>query len=254
MKRLRIGYAVFAALLITAIAGLCVFAKAEIPSPTDRFFINDYANVIDADTENYIFEKGKAYNNGGGPQVAVLTMNSIDGESVEDFSIETARKWGIGDKDSDNGVLILLVTGSRDIRIEVGYGLEGVLNDGKCGRFIRAASDMLSKGDYSGGIKQIYDAVIGELEEPSEDDEDDSALELISAVVIAVLLIAMWTIASRNNRRGGGGGFYRGYRGGYHGGGFGGGSFGGGGFSGGNGGGFSGGGGGFGGGGASGKF
>ncbi len=250
MKRLRIGYAALTALIITALMSLCAFA-ADIPSPTENFFINDYANVIDADTETYIFEKGKAYNNGGGPQVVVLTMDSIDGESVEDFSVETARKWGIGDKDSDNGVLILLVMDSRDIRIEVGYGLEGTLNDGKCGRFIRAASGLLSSGDYSGGIKQIYDSVIGELEEPTEDDEDESAGEIIGAVTVVVLLIAMWIIASRNNRRGGGG-FYR--RGGYRGGYYRGGGYRGGGFGGGSGGGFSGGGGSFGGGGASGKF
>ena len=95
---------------------ICAFAKVDIPNHTDRFFINDYANVIDSETEDYIFEKGKAYNANGGPQVVVLTMESIDGNDLEDFSIETARKWGIGDKDADNGVLILLVMDSRDIR------------------------------------------------------------------------------------------------------------------------------------------
>ncbi len=62
------------------------------------FFINDYANVIDSETEDYIFEKGKAYNANGGPQVVVLTMESIDGNDLEDFSIETARKWGLAIK------------------------------------------------------------------------------------------------------------------------------------------------------------
>lgn len=228
---------------------ICAFAKIDIPSATDRFFVNDYANVIDAETENYIYEKGREYNANGGPQIVVLTMDSIDGVDLEDFSIKTARKWGIGDKDADNGVLILLVMDSRDIRIEVGYGLEGVLNDGKCGRFIRNAANMLSTGDYSGGIKQIYDDVIGELEEPSPDDEDetDPIAEFLIAVIVAVLTIAVWIIASKRNGRGGGGGYYR--RGGYYGGG---GGFGG--SSGSSGGGFSGGGGGFGGGGASGKF
>lgn len=237
-------------LLITAV-NICAFAKINVPSPTSQFFINDYANVIDADTESYIYDKGREYNSNGGPQVVVLTMDTIDGESVEEFSIETARKWGIGDKDSDNGVLILLVMDSRDIRIEVGYGLEGVLNDGKCGRFIRNASDMLSSGDYSGGIKQIYDSVIGELENPTTDDSDDTdpIAELIAAIIVAVMIIAMWIIASK---RGGGGGYYR--RRGYYGGGFGSGGFGSGGFGGNSGGGFSGGGGSFGGGGASGKF
>lgn len=232
-------------LLIFAL-NICVFAKSNIPTPTDKFFINDYANVIDSETETYIFEKGKEYNANGGPQIVVLTLDSIGGDAVEDFSIETAREWGIGSKDENNGVLILLIKDSRDIRIEVGYGLEGVLNDGKCGRFIRNAKDKLSSGDYSGGIKQIYDSVIDELENPTPDN--DAAKELLSGFIVAALIIAMWVIASR---RGGGGNYRRRrYYGGYGPGNFGG--FGGG--FGGSGGGFSGGGGSFGGGGASGKF
>lgn len=226
---------------------VCAFAKIKAPEPTDRFFINDFADVIDSETEQYIFETGKAYNAGGGPQVVVLTMNSIDGEDIESFSIRTAREWGIGDKDEDNGILITLVT-EGDIRIEVGYGLEGVLNDAKCGRFIRNATDMLSEGDYSGGIKQIYSDVIGELENPTpidEEDEDVSAIEAIIALIIFILLFGTWGGIRRRGWFGGG----RFYGGGWHDGGFGGG------FGGGSsGGGFSGGGGSFGGGGASGKF
>ncbi len=250
--RNRIKYAALPLALFILLINISVLAAASIPAHTERFFINDYANVIDSETEDYIYETGKKYNDGGGTQVVVLTMESIDGSSLEDFSIETARKWGIGDADKDNGVLILLVTDSRDIRIEVGYGLEGVLNDGKCGRFIRAASDKLSSGDYSGGIKQIYDSVIGELEEPTEDtDEDDETGNVIFYGVVILAFIIFVIISSHFGGRGGGSRRARTF-GGYNtfGGtrsGFGGGSnFGGGGFSGG--------GGGFGGGGASGKF
>lgn len=246
MKR-RIRFTALITAFTAVILCVCAYAKTDIPSPTERFFINDYADVIDAETENYIFEKGKAYNSNGGPQVAVLTVNDIGSSSVEDFGIETAREWGIGSKDADNGVLVLLVTDSRDIRIEVGYGLEGVLNDGKCGRFIRNAVPFLSAGDYSGGIRSIYDDIIGELEEPTPDDDVNKGDigDIIAAFITAGMLIAIWIIASRR-----GGGHYRGGR--FTGGGFGGfGGFGGSGFGGG---GFSGGGGGFGGGGASGKF
>lgn len=244
MKSFKIRYFALVSLIIVFALNLYALAKIDVPEHTDKFFINDFADVIDSETEQYIFEMGKTYNNGGGPQIVVLTMDSIDGNSVEEFSLETAREWGIGGKDEDNGVLILLVTGSRDIRIEVGYGLEGVLNDGKCGRFIRNAKDMLSSGDYSGGIKQIYNDVIGELEDPTPDDEEDSAFPYEAfAVILFIILLIIW----RNiGGRGGHGDRY--YGGGYHGG------FGG--FSGGgsSGGGFSGGGGSFGGGGASGKF
>lgn len=254
MKKIR--YCPFLAAFLILLFSLCAYAKTEIPAPTSQFFINDYANVIDKETENYIFERGKAYNENGGPQVVVLTMPSIGGEAVEDFSIETARQWGIGQKDENNGVLILLVMDSRDIRIEVGYGLEGILNDGKCGRFIRNASSRLSAGDYSGGITQIYDSIIGELEAPTPDDTEEGSGfgTIIKAIIlIAVLFLVLRIISGGSNGRGGGrrrwyGGYYTRGFGGFSGGGFGGrgGGFGGGGFSGG--------GGSFGGGGASGKF
>lgn len=250
MSRGKIRFAALISAIFVLFINICAFAKVSIPSHTDRFFINDYADVIDSETEDYIFEKGKAYNANGGPQVVVLTMKSIDGNDLEDFSIETARKWGIGDKEENNGVLILLVMDSRDIRIEVGYGLEGVLNDGKCGRFIRNATDSLSAGDYSEGIKQIYDSVIGELEDPTPDEEDDEKkIETIMYIAFFVLIVIV-VIISNIRGRGGRGGYRRG--GGYYGGGY----YGGGGFSSGDsgGGGFSGGGGSFGGGGASGKF
>lgn len=253
MKRFKIRYAAFFAAVVFAALNLCCFAKAEIPEPTNRFFINDFANVIDDETEQYIFEQGKAYNGNGGPQVVVLTMQSIDGYSVEEFSIETARKWGIGDKDEDNGVLILLVMDTRDIRIEVGYGLEGILNDGKCGRFIRNAAPLLSDGDYSGGIKQMYNDIIGELEDPSPDEKNEGDAGVIPAIILTIILLIIWG-RIKHGRGGFGGGGFTG-RGGFGGfGGSSGGGFGGGSFGGSSGGGFSGGGGSFGGGGASGKF
>ncbi len=96
---------------------------------------------------------------------------------------------------------------SRDIRIEVGYGLEGVLNDGKCGRFIRNATDSLSAGDYSEGIKQIYDSVIGELEDPTpdEEDDDDTMVEIMTYVVFFIVLAIVVFITNIKGRGGRGG-------------------------------------------------
>lgn len=240
MRRIFSFIVVLCILFITT----TVFSKGDIPKPTSEFFVNDYADVLDNETERYICDLGKTYYEGGGTQVVVLTMKSIENSSVEEFSLSTARQWGIGDKEKDNGVLILLVLDSHDIRIEVGYGLEGVLNDGKCGRIIRQATSMLTGGDYSGGIKQIYTDVVGELENPTTDDSDNSEeiLCYIIAFCIVIVLILFVMIFSKGNggnsgnsgsgnTRNTGGGFYMGGFGGSSGGGFsgGGGSFGGGG-------------------------
>lgn len=68
--------------------------------------------------------------------MVVVTVQSLGGRDIESYSIGLAREWGIGDKDDDSGVLLLLSTGDRQVRIEVGKGLEGSLTDGKSGRIL----------------------------------------------------------------------------------------------------------------------
>ena len=147
--------------------------------------------------------------------------------------------------------MILLAVTDREIRIEVGTGLEGTITDTKSGKFIRRAKEQLSANDFDSGLKNIYNDVIGELENPTPNEDDNAGI--ISTIIPLVIFIFLIFLI---NLRGGGrrGGHF--YGGGWHGGFYGGsGSFGGrGGFGGGSGGGFSGGGGGFSGGGASGKF
>ena len=187
-------------LLIVAITSVLVLTACaddvEIPRPTDKFFINDFADVIDDTTERYIYEKGKDYYYNDGTQVAVVTMKTIGSKTLEEFSINLARDWGLGDKEKDNGVLVLMVMNTRQIRIEVGNGLEGVLNDGKCGRFIRDGKTELSKDNFSEGIKIIYDDIIGELESPTEDIpeesdgiDSDQMLLIIICIVIGVFML-----------------------------------------------------------------
>lgn len=88
MSRGKIRFAALISAIFVLFINICAFAKVDIPNHTDRFFINDYANVIDSETEDYIFEKGKAYNANGGPQVVVLTMESIDGNDLETFRLK----------------------------------------------------------------------------------------------------------------------------------------------------------------------
>ena len=223
-------------LLIVAITSVLVLTACaddvEIPRPTDKFFINDFADVIDDTTERYIYEKGKDYYYNDGTQVAVVTMKTIGSKTLEEFSINLARDWGLGDKEKDNGVLVLMVMNTRQIRIEVGNGLEGVLNDGKCGRFIRDGKTELSKDNFSEGIKIIYDDIIGELESPTEDipeesdgiDSDQMLLIIICIVIGVFMLIVImvnfidgisggssggssWSSGGDGGFSGGGGGF-----------------------------------------------
>jgi len=100
-------------------------------------------------------------------QIAVLIIPTLEGDNLEDYSIRLADKWKVGQKGKDNGVILLIVKGDRKIRIEVGYGLEGVLPDGLAGQIIREniAPHFLRGNFYSGieeGVSKIIAAIKGE--------------------------------------------------------------------------------------------
>lgn len=227
-------------------------------TPTDRFFVNDYADVLSGQAEEAMYAQGVQLQEKTGAQVVAVTVDSLDGEPLEDYSFELARAWGIGEKDKDTGVLLLLAVEERQVRIEVGSGLEGALPDGKTGRILdHYAIPSLRKNDFSTGMQRAYDAVVNEVylefglepEEgyvpadqlPAAGEDEGFPLAGLVGIVLVVLLLAV--LGPRLPFFAYFGGFGRGGRGGF-------GGFGGGGFSGG-GGGFSGGGGGFSGGGSS---
>ncbi len=142
-------------LLILLLPFVCSF------SHTDAFYVNDYAGVLTESQEARITASARELASKTKAQVVVLTVKSLEGKSIEEYAIEVARDWGIGDKKEDNGVLILLSTGDREIRVEVGYGLEGCLPDGKTGRLIDThAIPYYREDDFANGTEQLFYAVL----------------------------------------------------------------------------------------------
>ncbi len=197
--------------------------------------------------------QGESLYSACGAQVVVATVSDLGGNDIESYSLNMARSWEIGDKDENNGVLLLLAVSERKVRIEVGYGLEGALPDSKTGRILDTyGMDYFRNDEFSEGLASVYNSLINEvyIEYGLVADENYTPVinysgddELFSAVVAVFVVIAViiYLILRRILPFG-----HRHYRGGFYGGG----SFGGGSFRGG-GGGFSGGGGSFGGGGSS---
>lgn len=106
-----------------------------IVSPTKEFYVNDYANILSSETEKYIIDKSSQLANIDGTQIVVVTVNNLEGDTIENYANTLFRNFGIGDKTKNNGLLLLLALEERQFRVEVGYGLEGILPDGKTGRF-----------------------------------------------------------------------------------------------------------------------
>lgn len=134
------------------------------PAPTSVFYVNDYAGVLDTETERFIESAAAALERTTSAQVVVVTLNGIGDNALEEYSLGLFREWGIGDARKNNGVLILLDIGGRQTRIEVGYGLEGALPDGKTGRIQdNAMSPHFSAGNYSRGIKDGFIYIVNEI-------------------------------------------------------------------------------------------
>jgi uncharacterized protein len=243
---------------------VAILSALQVPELQAR--INDYAGLL-SETEKTKLESYLTYvENNSGAQIALLTIPSLQGDSLESYSIRVADKWKLGEKGKDNGVLLLIALEEKKIRIEVGYGLESVLTDAATGYIIREIMvPSFKKGNYEQGIAEGLAAIGGAVtrEAPisseviNESSKDESNLAAIIPFIIFILIFFAGGIGrSRRYRRKGfspvaaffmgsmmGSSMSRGSRGNS--------GFGGGGFSGG---GFSGGGGGFGGGGASGGW
>jgi uncharacterized protein len=128
-------------------------------------YVNDFAGVLSAPAKEKLAALCGEVDRKAGAQIAVVTVSSLGGEPLEQFSIDLATQWGVGPKQQARGVLILLAPNDRKYRVEVGYGLEPILPDGKVGGFGREAVPFLQRSDYDGAallLTQRIAAVIAQ--------------------------------------------------------------------------------------------
>jgi uncharacterized protein len=243
----------------------------QIPEkPADQTSVYDYINLLSAGNKSALEQKLLRYSDSTSTQIVVAIINSTEGENINFLGAQWGQKWGIGQADKDNGILILLAHGDRRVAINTGYGVEASLTDAMSRRIIETVIiPEFKQGDFYGGLDQGADAIFSVLngefkEERTLDEPSEFPLGSLLPIIIFIVIIIILSSRNRRNRGGKGGGRSSGmdlwdiiilsnmgkggYRSGSSGGGFGGGGFGSGGFGGGFGGG------GFGGGGASGGW
>ena len=109
-------------------------------------YVNDFAGVLDASTKSQIEDICTQIDQKAHAQIALVTINTLDGSDIESYAVDLFNQWGIGAKSTDHGVLILYAIQDRKARIEVGYGLEPILPDGKTGGFQREAIPLMRSG------------------------------------------------------------------------------------------------------------
>jgi uncharacterized protein len=257
--------------LLLGFVALPIFGQASIQIPAKPTgYVNDFANVLSQNARNQLTALCTEVDQKAKAQIFIVVVPSLNGQPIEDFSLNLATKWGVGPKQTSSGVLILLAVQDRQYRFEVGYGLEPILPDGKVGGFGREAVPYLRAGNYDAAMmvmtRRVADVIAqdrgiklsaGPLP-PARTDRSTGTQSggILTLLLLGFFIFFLFKMMSGGSGRGGGSGWWIGPmigsgmgRGGWGGGGFGGGGFGGGG------GGFGGGGGGsFGGGGASGSW
>jgi uncharacterized protein len=149
--------------LLSSIALLVVLIPqlgyADFPKPTG--YVNDYAGVIQAGTRTKLEGVLQGVEKKTGVEIAVVTIPSLEERPIEDYAVDLYQQWGIGKKGKDEGALILVAPHEKRVRIEVGYGLEGALNDAQAGRIIRDLMiPYFKEGDFTRGIVIGAQAVI----------------------------------------------------------------------------------------------
>jgi len=198
--------------------------------PTD--YVNDFAHVLDSGTITQLDDICLQIEQKAHAQIAVLTINSLDGSDIDSYAVDLYKRWGIGSKASDHGVLILLAVQDKKYRIEVGYGLEPILPDGKVGGFGREAVPLLRQSNYGGAVAlmtaRVASAIaqdagvtltgarpnISELpRQPPGNELSPGGMVVLAIIVLLVLLtplrkVLFWLLLFGGS--GGGGGGYRG--------------------------------------------
>lgn len=156
----------FLFLLLLVISFTTQVSALDIVKPTEDFYVNDSAEILTEDTEKYIMSNSVSLYDKTGAQIVVVTIKDLNGISIEDYSLELARQYEIGDSEKDNGILLIVSVNDREIRIEVGYGLEGVIPDGKAGRILdNYVIPYLKDNDWNNGMLNGYKAIYKELSE-----------------------------------------------------------------------------------------
>lgn len=231
--------------------------KAEIPEkPNPPRLVNDFAGILSTDEQNALEQKLINEDNTSSNQFTIVTVETLEGNDIADYAVNLALKWGIGQKEKNNGILILVAKSERKIRIEVGYGLEEKVTDALSKRIIEnEIKPFFKEGKYYEGLNAGVDALHKAADGTYVNDKPIVRKKKrntgLGGFIVAIIIIVILARIFGRNNRGGGGGFLTGWligsmlsggrRGGGFGdfssgsgsfGGFGGGSFGGGGASG----------------------
>lgn len=170
--------------------------------------VNDYTNTLSAAEISALEQKLVAFDDSTSTQIAVVLINSLEGYDIADYSTQLFQKWGIGEQNKNNGVLILASLGDRKIWITTGYGVEGALPDAIAKRIIEnEIKPYFRQGNYYQGFDAGTDAIISYTKGEYKNDKKQQARGRSGngAFIVLIIIIIILIVISKRGGRGGGG-------------------------------------------------
>lgn len=200
----------FLVILFSVLSISFLQAQNVLPKPNPAKLVTDQAGVLSAEQKAILENKLVALDDSSSNQIAIVLVKTLDGYPIEEYATKLFREWGIGNKKTNNGVLILASIDERKIRIEVGYGLEGAIPDITTASIIRnEIVPSFKTGEYYHGLdlatNSLSKAAVGEYKvqrEKASKGKGSSGGSLITFLIILVIVIAL---VSGGGRGGGGG-------------------------------------------------
>ncbi len=193
---------------------------ATLPAP--QGYVNDFAGVLSEPVRQQVEALCASVQRQAHAEIAVVTIKSMEGDqSIEEFATQLEEKWKVGPKGTDRGVLMLLVMNPRRGRIEVGYGLEGILNDAKVGDIGRSMQADAQANDYNAavplGVRQIANVIAADagvtLTTATRNSRQEAVPrssigfgQIVLFVILGIFILSVMGRGGRGGRGGGGGG------------------------------------------------
>lgn len=197
-------------------------AKDPPARPSPPRLVNDFAGMMAPGEIEALEQKLVAYNDSTSTQIAVVVERTIEGEDIFDYSLRIAEKWGIGQKEKDNGILLFIALEDRNLHIQTGYGVEGFLPDAIAKRIIEnIIKPAFRAGQYYRGVDEATSAImqlgageyVAELSDRiGEDETSYTGLSIIITIFILLYFLSIWNKIKRGGDDDDDGGYWRGGR------------------------------------------
>ena len=196
----------FGVVLLLFIEGEAQAEDIQIPAPVGDIYVQDFANLLNEQEKTELRTLGRNIENQTTAQIAVLTIDTIGDRPIEEFANQAFRQYGIGSKEEDNGVLLVLSMNDREVRIEVGYGLEGRIPDGKAGRILDEVTiPYLQNQQANSAIMETYKELANEVlaeygieegqqsvQQPEQQPTGDEGLGIPAWLLIIIVVVVLF--------------------------------------------------------------